>query len=121
MSSHPFVFLRACVKLTYFLRLFLEYQTCAKFSKCILPFLVQLDIQLPSFSSFQTCISSLKSPDSLSHLGFLHLLFDDSSHILSCFLPAVIFWESSLSSSLVSVSVDGEHFFRSLGENNNIQ
>lgn len=121
MNNNRLVFLRACGKLAVFFWLSLKHWTdLHKIFKMHLALLGTV-VYPSSFLFFSLGLSfPPKSLDTLLHPGFLHLPFVDSFHILSHFLPAVVFWELPLS-SLVFASVDGDCFFRSLGENNKIQ
>lgn len=120
MNSDTLVFLWACGKPASFFRLPSEPWTdlCEIFEM----HLTLLDTVVYPTSLLFISLASLPTPKvSWYYLApcFLHLFFVDSFHILSLFLPAVIFWESPLSST-VFASVGGDCFFRSLGEISNI-
>lgn len=124
MYSNTLVFLRAGGQLASFFWVSVEHWTnLHKIFKMHLTLLCYSYIF--SFLSFFLLLPpALALPrfalDSFLHPGFVYLLFVDSFHILSLFLLAFIFWESPLS-SLVSTSVDGDCFVRSLGGNSKIQ
>lgn len=126
MYSNTLLFLRACGQLASFFWVSLEHWTNVHKSfkmhltllrySCICSFcsfLLWASLALPS------PLALPKSLDTFLHPGFLHLLFVDSFHILSLFLLPVILWESPL--SLVSASVGGDCFVRSLVGNNKVQ
>lgn len=128
MYSNTLVFLGAGGQLAYFFWVSLDHGTnLHKIFKMHLTFLHYSCI-FSFFSVFFLCgilllppaLALPKSLDSFLHPGFLRALFIYSFHILSLFLLAFIFWASPLS-SLVSASVGGGCFVRSLGGKNKVQ